>query len=165
MAFGDKSAALGTGSIGYGFASKRTSGRTILIGRRELVACLALMVMAWSARRLEQPANTLRLSRKKGLVPPQCILGLLAVLAIARALVNRPRLILADEPTGNLDTATSHEIMGQLARLNAEEKITIVLVTHEPDIAKYARRLVRFVDGHITHDGGVSVDAMEGALS
>jgi len=81
--------------------------------------------------------------------------------AIARALVNRPQLILADEPTGNLDTKTSHDIMEQLVRLNAKHGITIVLVTHEPDIAKYARRLVRFVDGRVTHDGGVSVAEIE----
>ena len=75
--------------------------------------------------------------------------------AIARALAGQPRLILADEPTGNLDSHTSQEIMDIFTRLNAEEGITIVLVTHEPDIAQYAKRLVRFVDGHIVHDGGV----------
>jgi putative ABC transport system ATP-binding protein len=76
--------------------------------------------------------------------------------AIARALVNNPRLVLADEPTGNLDTATSQEIMKLLVDLNEHEGITIVLVTHEADIAAYARRLVQFVDGHVTHDGDVA---------
>ena len=75
--------------------------------------------------------------------------------AIARALVNRPRIILADEPTGNLDTATSREIMALFTRLNKEDGITVIIVTHEADIADYADRLVRFVDGRIVHDGAV----------
>ncbi len=72
--------------------------------------------------------------------------------AIARALVNRPSLILADEPTGNLDSATSAEIMALFQQLNAEQSITVVLVTHELDIAEYAQRRVVFKDGVITSD-------------
>ncbi|HEX6733170.1 MAG TPA: ABC transporter ATP-binding protein [Azonexus sp.] len=71
--------------------------------------------------------------------------------AIARALVNAPRLILADEPTGNLDSHTSEEIMRLFGELNGEG-ITIVLVTHEPDIAQHAKRQVRFLDGRIVGD-------------
>lgn len=73
--------------------------------------------------------------------------------AISRALVNNPRLILADEPTGNLDTQTSREIMGIFEQLNHEQGITIVVVTHEDDIAAYTRRLVRLKDGRVVHDG------------
>ncbi|MBB3318959.1 putative ABC transport system ATP-binding protein [Rhizobium sp. BK181] len=69
--------------------------------------------------------------------------------AIARAIVTEPSLLLADEPTGNLDTKTSVEIMDLMTRLNREQGITIVMVTHEPDIAAYARRLLRFVDGKL----------------
>jgi putative ABC transport system ATP-binding protein len=73
--------------------------------------------------------------------------------AIARALVTRPKLILADEPTGNLDTQTSEEIVGLFRVLNDEQGITVVLVTHEPDIALYSRRLIRIKDGRIAEDG------------
>jgi len=64
-------------------------------------------------------------------------------------LIMKPRLILADEPTGNLDSKTGHEIMMLLEKLNKEEKITIVLVTHEVDIAKYAKRTIKIRDGMI----------------
>ena len=72
--------------------------------------------------------------------------------AVARALVNRPSLILADEPTGNLDSTTSAEIMELFQNLNAKEGITVVLVTHERDIAAYARRQIHFRDGLVTSD-------------
>jgi putative ABC transport system ATP-binding protein len=72
--------------------------------------------------------------------------------AIARALVTEPAVIFADEPTGNLDTARSHEIMRLLVDLNQTRHITIVLVTHEDDIAAYAKRQIRFRDGHIASD-------------
>jgi len=72
--------------------------------------------------------------------------------AIARALVTNPAVIFADEPTGNLDSARSHEIMMLLTELNKEQGITIVLVTHEEDIAAYARRHIRFRDGRIESD-------------
>jgi putative ABC transport system ATP-binding protein len=74
--------------------------------------------------------------------------------AIARALVSEPAVVFADEPTGNLDTAMSHEILSLLRRLNDERGITIVLVTHEEDIAAYAKRQVRFRDGRIHSDTG-----------
>jgi putative ABC transport system ATP-binding protein len=72
--------------------------------------------------------------------------------AIARAIVTEPAVILADEPTGNLDTARSREIMDLLAALNRDQRITIVMVTHEADMAAYARRIVRFVDGLVAAD-------------
>lgn len=72
--------------------------------------------------------------------------------AIARALVNNAPLILADEPTGNLDTKTSVEIMELLVRLNSDSKTTIILVTHEQDIAGFSNRIIKFLDGHIVSD-------------
>ncbi len=72
--------------------------------------------------------------------------------AIARAIVTEPAVVLADEPTGNLDTQRSHEIMGLLMGLNRDHGITVLMVTHEPDMAAYARRMVHFVDGRIARD-------------
>ena len=72
--------------------------------------------------------------------------------AIARAIVTEPAVLLADEPTGNLDTKTSQEIMDLLTSLNRDRGITVVMVTHEPDMAAYARRTIRFVDGRISAD-------------
>ncbi|HEY6632719.1 MAG TPA: ABC transporter ATP-binding protein [Rhizobiaceae bacterium] len=72
--------------------------------------------------------------------------------AIARAIVTRPTLLVADEPTGNLDTSRSHEIMDLLTRLNGETGLTIVMVTHEQDIADYAQRTITFVDGRVASD-------------
>jgi putative ABC transport system ATP-binding protein len=72
--------------------------------------------------------------------------------AIARAIVSRPAVIMADEPTGNLDTARSREIMDLLTRFNHDDGITIVMVTHEADMAEYAHRLIHFLDGRIESD-------------
>ncbi|WP_296106285.1 ABC transporter ATP-binding protein [uncultured Agrobacterium sp.] len=72
--------------------------------------------------------------------------------AIARAIVTKPALLLADEPTGNLDTKTSIEIMELITSLNRDRGITVVMVTHEEDIAAHAKRLLRFVDGHLDSD-------------
>ena len=72
--------------------------------------------------------------------------------AIARAIVTSPMILLADEPTGNLDTRTSQEIMDLITSFNRDRGITVLMVTHEPDIAAYARRVVRFVDGRVDSD-------------
>jgi putative ABC transport system ATP-binding protein len=72
--------------------------------------------------------------------------------AIARAIVTNPLVLLADEPTGNLDSKRSHEIMELLGRLNSEQGITVIMVTHEPDMAHYAGRIVHFVDGLVESD-------------
>ncbi len=74
--------------------------------------------------------------------------------AIARAIVTRPAVLLADEPTGNLDTRTSEEIMELITAFNREHGITVLMVTHEPDMAAYAKRVVSFVDGRVESDLG-----------
>jgi putative ABC transport system ATP-binding protein len=76
--------------------------------------------------------------------------------AIARALINEPSILLADEPTGNLDTRTSIEVMGIFQRLNTERGITVLLITHEHDIAEYGTRLIRFRDGRVVADQAVA---------
>ncbi|WP_161811328.1 ABC transporter ATP-binding protein [Steroidobacter agaridevorans] len=85
-------------------------------------------------------------------VPSQLSGGQQQRVAIARAIVTQPQVLFADEPTGNLDTATSVEIMKLLTSLNEQRGITIAMVTHEPDIAGWTRRIVRFRDGHIESD-------------
>jgi putative ABC transport system ATP-binding protein len=76
--------------------------------------------------------------------------------AIARALINNPSILLADEPTGNLDTKTSIEVMGIFQRLNQERAITVVLITHEMDIAEYGTRMVTFRDGQVVADKAIA---------
>ena len=76
--------------------------------------------------------------------------------AIARALINNPSILLADEPTGNLDSRTSIEVMGLFQRLNQERNITILLITHETDIAEYGTRTVAFRDGKVVSDKPVT---------
>ena len=92
------------------------------------------------------------LGERLGHHPNQLSGGQQQRVAIARALVNNPKLLLADEPTGNLDTRTSIEVMGIFQRLSEERGITIVLVTHEPDIAEYGTRIVAFRDGRVRSD-------------
>jgi len=72
--------------------------------------------------------------------------------AIARAIVTQPTVLLADEPTGNLDTHTSQEIMSLIGSLNRDHGITVLMVTHEPDMAEYAKRIIHFIDGSVDSD-------------
>jgi len=132
-----------------------------LLPRADLVSNVALPLVYAGVNNGERSTRADELLDKVGLGsfrkshPNQISGGQQQRVAIARALVNRPRIILADEPTGNLDTATSREIMALFTRLNKEDGITVIIVTHEADIADYADRLVRFVDGRIVHDGAV----------
>ena len=130
-----------------------------LLSRASLVDNVSLPLVYAGMPKRERETQARRLLARVGLEgearrhPSQISGGQQQRVAIARALVNRPRLLLADEPTGNLDTATSHEIMELFAQLNSDEGITIVLVTHEADVARFAQRLVHFVDGRVDFDG------------
>jgi putative ABC transport system ATP-binding protein len=103
----------------------------------------------------ERALNALRivgLAERAGHHPNQLSGGQQQRVAIARSLINNPRIILADEPTGALDSRTSVEIMAIFQRLNREQDISIIVVTHEPDIAQYGERIITFKDGHIMSD-------------
>jgi len=92
------------------------------------------------------------LRHRSGHTPNELSGGQQQRVAIARAIVTKPYVLLADEPTGNVDSRTSREIMELLTSLNRDQGITILMVTHEPDMAEYAGRLVRFVDGKVDSD-------------
>ena len=135
-----------------------------LLMRRTLTDNVALPLIyaddTDKAGRIKRAVEKLELVGLRGFTdryPNQISGGMQQRVAIARALINAPEMILADEPTGNLDSKTSDEIMLFLQQLNRDRGITIVLVTHEPDIAAYAKRLVRIVDGRIAYDGDVKV--------
>lgn len=149
---GDERARLRNEVVGFVFQGFN------LLPRADLVDNVALPLLYGNVppdeRRKRATATLARvgLSGFEHYYPSQVSGGQQQRVAIARALVNRPRLVLADEPTGNLDTHTSHDIMRLFTALNATDGITFVLVTHEEDVAGYARRLVQLVDGRIVVD-------------
>ncbi|MBU6305222.1 MAG: ABC transporter ATP-binding protein [Betaproteobacteria bacterium] len=133
-----------------------------LLKRMSAIDNVALPMVYAGERReqaLQRAQEKLRLTGLADLaqrLPNQLSGGQQQRVAIARALVMNPSVLLADEPTGNLDTATSEEIMGLIQRLNREQSITVVLVTHEPDIARFGQRLIRLKDGRVIFDGPVA---------
>jgi putative ABC transport system ATP-binding protein len=148
----DERAAIRNGKIGFVFQGFNLLARTSALDNVELPLTYAGVPRAERASRAAAALEIVGLGQRADHMPNQLSGGQQQRVAIARALVGEPPLLLADEPTGNLDSATSDEIMGILSRLNAERGITIVLVTHEPDIAAYAKRVIVFRDGHIESD-------------
>ena len=133
-----------------------------LLPRASLEDNIALPLIYRGVARAERMARANEMLAKVGLGgyhrsrPNQISGGQQQRVAIARALANHPKLILADEPTGNLDTHTSQEILALFTELNRRDGITIVLITHEWDIAACAHRLVRLADGRVVYDGPMS---------
>jgi putative ABC transport system ATP-binding protein len=138
--------------IGFVFQGFNLLRRTSAMENVELPLIYAGIPAADRERRSRQALAVVGLAHKANSHPNQLSGGQQQRVAIARALVNRPSLLLADEPTGNLDTQTSVEIMDVFQRLNRDSGITIVLVTHEQDIAQYARRIVVMRDGQVILD-------------
>jgi putative ABC transport system ATP-binding protein len=138
--------------IGFVFQGFNLLSRTSALENVELPMLYLGVDSAARHERAMEALAAVGLSGREQNHPNQLSGGQQQRVAVARSLVNNPALILADEPTGNLDSRTSVEVMEIFQRLNRERGITLVLVTHEPDIAEYAHRVVVFKDGKIKSD-------------
>jgi putative ABC transport system ATP-binding protein len=138
--------------IGFVFQGFNLLPRTSARDNVELPLTYAGVPARERAARAAAALEAVGLGQRSDHMPNQLSGGQQQRVAIARAMVTEAPLLLADEPTGNLDSKTSEEVMGLLVRLNQERGITVVLVTHEPDIALFAKRVIAFRDGHIERD-------------
>ena len=148
----DERADIRNQKIGFVFQGFNLLRRTSAIENVELPLIYAGVDAAERTRRSRLALAIVGLAHREDNHPNQLSGGQQQRVAIARALVNNPALLLADEPTGNLDSRTAVEIMDVFQQLNREVGLTIVLVTHEPDIARYADRIIVVRDGLITRD-------------
>jgi putative ABC transport system ATP-binding protein len=138
--------------LGFVFQGFNLLARTSAVENVELPLVYRGMQHAERRRRALAALEQVGLRGREGHTSQELSGGQQQRVAIARAIVTDPAVLLADEPTGNLDTKTSVEIMDLITRLNRENGITVIMVTHEEDIAAYARRMLRFVDGHLVSD-------------
>jgi putative ABC transport system ATP-binding protein len=154
----DRRAMLRNKKIGFVFQNFNLLPRTTALENVELPLLYAAHPVPASAARAraQELLDAVGLGARGGHTPNQLSGGQMQRVAIARALVNEPDVLLADEPTGNLDTRTSIEVMEILQRLNRERGITIMLITHEHDIAEYGDRVVAFRDGRVVSDDVVT---------
>jgi putative ABC transport system ATP-binding protein len=139
-------------SLGFVFQGYNLLGRTSALENVEL----PLLYRGEAAAKRHEAARAalarVGLDGWESHTPAELSVGQQQRVAIARAIVTNPDVLLADEPTGNLDSKRSHEIMQLLVELNRNQSITVLMVTHEPDMAGYARRVVHFVDGLVSSD-------------
>jgi putative ABC transport system ATP-binding protein len=142
--------------VGFVFQSFNLVPRTSAIENVELPLLYAGLGAAERQRRARAALAEVGLSDRERNMPSQLSGGQQQRVALARALVNNPSIILADEPTGALDTRTSVEVMGIFQRLNQDKGLTVMVVTHEPDVARYAGRVIHVRDGRISSDEQVT---------
>ncbi len=148
----DARAEIRSREIGFVFQSFNLIPRTSALENVELPLVYAGVSASEQETRAREALRAVGLAGREHHAPSQLSGGQQQRVAIARALVNRPRLLLADEPTGNLDTRSSQEIMEIFQRLQRDSGITLVVVTHEPDIATYLDRVITFRDGEVISD-------------
>ena len=138
--------------IGFVFQGFNLLGRTSALENVELPLLYRGEAAAHRHRLARRALAAVGLADRERHTPAELSGGQQQRVAIARAIVTDPLILFADEPTGNLDTRTGHEIMQLLTRLNREQGITVLMVTHEADIAAYAGRVIRIVDGKLESD-------------
>lgn len=141
--------------IGFVFQAFNLIPRTSALANVELPMIYAGVSPSERHVRAREALQSVGLGEKEHSFPNQLSGGQQQRVALARAIASNPAIILADEPTGALDSKTAEEIMRMFQQLNRESGITIVLVTHEADVALHAKRLVRFKDGHIQEDRSI----------
>ncbi|MCX9191506.1 macrolide ABC transporter ATP-binding protein [Carbonactinospora thermoautotrophica] len=157
-------AALRNQTIGFVFQAFHLLPRTTAVENVALPLVYRGVGRAERRRRAVEALQAVGLGHRLTHRPTQMSGGEQQRVAIARALVGEPRVLLADEPTGNLDTRTGEEVMGILERLNAERGVAVVLVTHEMDVAGRARRIIRIRDGLVESDSVPAGAARDGGV-